>query len=416
MMPMENECIAGGELDAWIPLKLSMAESPQQIVSQHVSGEAAPDVQAELAPEMPQKALRIGWLAGPETFGRIGRILQPLAVGLMDELVGVTVFIPERSDERELPSVPLDVIRYSRSQWPIFRNRLAAALAQELENRQIHLIHALDANIAPLARRLSLATGINYVTSCFGLHDGDTLGPQDQATALLAASEPVRRGLLERHVVPADRMELVRPGVYMVAKPTYYTDPTKSIAIVTSGRLDDYEAYEALLRTFAEIKNRNYDCTFFVIGNGKAEHRIRTLGEQLGLNSRLTFIDRQPLTQLQGILKAADIYIAPAPSETVDIASLLAMAAGDPVIAARSAVDDFFIDTTTALLFDKNDAGTLTRHLLRLLDDQQEATRLAEGALAYLRENHGAASMVTAVTRIYRGAIDQSDASSVRAG
>lgn len=369
--------------------------------------DSAPALQAEetLFAAPPAKPLRVAWLAGPETFDHIGRILQPLAVGLMDEFIGVTVFIPEKSDEHELPNVPVDVIRYSRLQWLMFQTGSLAAMADEITNRGVHLLHALDSSAAELAVRLSDATGVNYVVSCYRQGDArrlGTLGPR--AVGVMAASEPIRRELLGSRVTSPDRIGLVRPGVYMVNHATCYNDKQKSITIVAGGTMDDFGAYEAVLKAFAEIKASNYDCAFFIIADGKAEERVRLAAEQMSLRSRVTFVEQQPASQLQGIFKSADIYISPVAGDHVDIASLLAMAAGDPVLAAQGHVDDVFIEGQTALMFRSGNSQELTAKLMAIVRDQAAATKLADSALSYLHEHHSAARMVAAISQIYRTA------------
>lgn len=349
--------------------------------------------------------LRVAWVAGPETFSRTGRILQPLALGLMDELVSPTVLVPEHSQTREMPNLPMDVLRYSRLHWLMFRRRMITQLAGELENRQINLIHALDGTAAELARRLAMASGLRYVVSCYGKFQAARLRHlEGQATALLAASEPIRRELLEHHVAPADRIHLVRPGVYQVGHATCFTEPGKSMAIVAGGEMNDFLSYQAVLKAFVEVKNRGFDAAFFIIANGKAETSVRQAARDLGLSQRLTFIDRQQMAQMQGILKGADIYISPETSTEMDITSLVAMAAGDPVLTADGRLDDFLIDGKTACVYRQGDAADLTAKLLGLLADRPRATSLAEAALSHLRQKHSPAAMVSQVTQIYRDA------------
>jgi glycosyltransferase involved in cell wall biosynthesis len=347
----------------------------------------------------------VAWVASLDTFTQVGRILQPLAIGLMDELINATIFIPERSDERELPNLPIDVVRYGRPSWLAPWPGSMHLLANEAINRQVELLHALDAGAAKLVGRVSEATGLNYIVSSYAIDDWRQLGELDErAVAVLPASEPIQRGLLEHHVAGADKIRLVRPGVYMVGHATCFTNSTQSIAIVAGGQMDDFAAYDAVLRTFNEVRNRGYDCVFFIIANGKAESRVRAAAEQMKLTSKLTFVDRQVALQLQGILKSADFYISPVASPQVDMASLLAMAAGDPVLAAGGQAEDFFIDGRTALMFKSGNAAELTAKLIGLLDDRAAAAGLAESALTYLRERHGAAAMVAQIAGIYRQA------------
>lgn len=387
-----------------------MSQTSEESIPEGASSDASPpEPQAlpEVTPAPPPRPVRVGWVAGKNTFTEIGRVLGPLAIGLLDEVIRPTLFIPERSDQRELPTVPLAVVTYSRLQWLVFRTKTLAFLADEIHDAQLGLLHALDAGAASLTRQLAEAANLPYTVSCYSLGDSRLLGKLDQnCQAVLAATDPIRHELLAARVADPSRIVLVRPGVYQVHHPTCYNDQGKSIAVVAGGPMDDLTAYEAMLRAFAEVRSRNFDCVFFVIGNGKAEPRIREAAEKLNLRAALTFVDRQEATQLQGILKSADVYVSPQASPQVDLNALLAMAAGDPVLAARAQVDDFFIEGRTALMFNEGNAAELTVKLASILEDRLAGTAIADSALEYLREHHSAAQMVAAIAGIYRCAVE----------
>ncbi len=159
-----------------------------------------------------------------------------------------------------------------------------------------------------------------------------------------------------------------------------------------------------MLRSFADLIRRKLDCVFFVVGNGRADGQLRLSADKLGLRGELTFVDRQPLRLLPEMFKAADIYVAPVPSRGIDMPSLLAMAAGIPVLAAGEGAADFFIDGQTMLRFKQGNPADLAGKLASLMDDHAMAARLAESALEHLRTCHSPAGVVAALTRIYRKA------------
>ena len=225
------------------------------------------------------------------------------------------------------------------------------------------------------------------------------------SVAVLAASAPILKDLRRHHVASAQNMHLVRPGVYQVKHATCFIEPQYSITIVAGGSLDDYAAMASVIRSFADISTRKYDCAFFIIGNGHHERPLRLLAERLSLQHQLTFADRQPTAQLPGIFKAADIFISPSPPRRLDVHALLAMAAGVPVLSGGEGAGDFLRDGQTAMLYRKNDSAALTAKLLSLLEDRARTRSLAENALAYLRENHSPAHMVGELAKIYRQAL-----------
>jgi glycosyltransferase involved in cell wall biosynthesis len=219
---------------------------------------------------------------------------------------------------------------------------------------------------------------------------------------VLAGSEAVRRELVEQRVSPPSKVHLVRPGVYQERHATCFEQADNTASIVAGCELDDLPAFAAVLRALADLRGRGYECLLFVIGEGKAERELRMLCDELNLRQDLTFVEHQCGKNLVDIFKAADIYVAPSPVAGVDMGTLLAMAGGVPVLAARGGSSDFIIDGQTAGTFRSADAHDLADKLAHFLDDHAAARALAESALGYLRENHSAAKMVAAIAQIYR--------------
>ena len=375
-----------------------MAEQPVQTDPPSPQGR-----EPQFGLQAPLRRLRVVWVAGTETLERMERVLQPLAIGLMDELVELIVLCPEGIDTQELPSPPIQIMRYGRIPWLAFRSRTVRSIAGQLQDKRVALLHALDAEAAGLTARLAVSADLPYVLGSFSLDDGPGLRSLvRRPAAVLAASEPIRQNLLEHHVAPVEKLLLVRPGVYQVRHATCFNNPQHSIAIVAGGELGDYDAFDAALRTFAELVSRDYDCSFFVIGNGPAEKPLRARAEELGLRRRLSFADRQRTSQMAGILKAADIYIAPCTSPSIDFWSLLALAAGDPVLSGGPGASDFIIDDRTAVTFGPGNSSELIAKLTALLADRAATRALMENALGYLREHHSPAQMVAKVAQTYR--------------
>ena len=352
------------------------------------------------------RPLRVAWVAGQQTLDRFARVLRPLAIGMLDELVQLTAICPERADASSMPTPPVAVMPYATPRWWNRWTSLAHPLVEKLPADKLQLLHALDAGSAKLAAALAKRLGLPYIVSCHSLRDARRLDRRDHnVAAVVAASEPILAQLQRRKVARDDKLHLLRPGVHRVRHANCFNDPQRSISIVLCGALDDFDAYAAALRSLAELTAREYDCAFFIIGDGPAERRLRSLAERLAMHHQLTFAGPRPGPQLPGILKAADIYVSPVSRTDLDLHCLLAMAAGVPVLAPSGGAADFLRDGETATLFPRANATALTEKLVALLDDRPAARDLAESGLRYIRDHHSPAAMVFALAEIYRGIV-----------
>jgi hypothetical protein len=376
---------------------------PDNPPSQQESPPAPAD--APIAPADLPRPIRVAWVAGTRTLEEYGRILQPLAIGLLDELVDLTAICPLSADVERLPSPPVRILRHGRLQWWAFWESASALreLAERTAEGKVQLLHALDAAAAPLAERLSRIVGVPYVVSSYDLVDAGTLRRlKSPPVGVLAASESILRELRRRRVLADERLHLLRPGVYQVRRASCFTQPQYSITLVAGGRLGDMAAGGAVVRAFAQIASRKYDCAYFILGAGRAEPATRSLCEKLGLRGDLAFADWQEHWQIEEIFKAADLYVAISEQKDLDVRCLLAMAAGVPVLAAGEGASDFLIEGRTAVLFRRGDSLDLADKLVRFLEDRASARALADGALEYLRQNHTPAGMVARQAKIYR--------------
>jgi len=347
--------------------------------------------------------LRVGWIAGRGTLWQLGHVLGPLAIGLMDELIELVVLCPPGAGPGELPSPPLEVLEYARPLWRPGAGRSVDRIAAGLRERKVDLLHALDSSAAKLTAALARALGLPYVVSKHRFGSGRLKHLRPPPEAVLASCEIIRAGLLKRRVVPEEQVHLVRPGVHQVAEPTCFTTPERSVAVVIGGSGASDGDLACVLGSLGELHQRRYDCVYFIVNAGRAEKSLRRQVERLGLRHELTFVDQQSPKQMVGIFKAADVYIAPVVTGWLDVRTLLAMAAGIPVLTCLDA-EDFVIDGRTVIRFRRSDTADLTVKLLSLVDDPGAAQDLARSALAYVGEHHRPAEMVSAVADIYRAA------------
>jgi len=348
--------------------------------------------------------LRVGWVVSAKAVNLLGRMLGPLAAGLLDELIQIVAVCPRNGYASELPSPPIEYLPHGRLRWGFVPTGAVEQLGEELRSRKVGLVHAMDASGAWAARRLAAFTGQRYVLTCHALGDGRRLGLMHRhAEAVLATSEPVKEELLKYHVAPPERIRLLRPGVYQVQHAGLLGQPDRSAAIVAGNSGRKVSALLAVIEAFARLRKRRYDCQLFLIGSDRKDKALRKRVERLDLRHDVTFMDPFPGHRLPGIFKAADVYVSAGRTHELDVRSLLAMAAGVPVLGAAGSVGDFLRDDRTVIEFTEGDDRQIAAKLSKLLDDPTWANGLAAAALAHLRRNNTPAQMVSLLTNLYRG-------------
>lgn len=364
------------------------------------AGGPAPDATPEAAQ---RERICVGWVAGRRTLPEFGAILKPLAIGLLDELVDLVAFCPAGVDAAPLPSPPIRIVPYGRLRPRAFYGAGADAVAREIRSRKIKVLHALDASAAAAAAEMAASAEAHYMVTSWAIADAARLGSlKEHALGILPASEPIHRALLERHVAPVEKTHLLRPGVRADRRATCFSRLDRSVAVVAGGALDDAAPFQGVLRAFAALAAEQRDCAYFVLGSGKAERPLRAAARRLGLTDLLTFADTPSVSEMRSVFVDADVYVAPAAGETVDLRLLLAMACGVPVVAAAGGACDFLVDERTALRFAPYDSDALLARLTRLLGDRAAARALAERALEHMRSYHSPAGAAAELARLYR--------------
>ncbi len=347
--------------------------------------------------------IRLAIVAGPGAMSHVGRLIRRLVIGLLDEMVKVTVVAPESEDVSSLPDPPVRLLRYPMGRGGHPRRKTIDRLAEQLVEHGVEILHAADSGSHPLTRRLSDFLDCPYLASVFARGQRSLLDPiGEHCRVVLAGSTAIRADLLESQVCDADRMRIVRPGVHHKRTARGAAGPSHSRAILVAGELNVTAPFETALEALAEIRRSGYECVFFLIGTGKAERRLRERAKSLGLTHHLTFVGRLEAEQLTDVLRAADVFVHPHATGTLEMDILEAMAAGVPVLTGGACVGDFVIDGQTAMSYQPHEWADLALKLKLILDGPDSSDQMTRAALAHVGEHHSPARMVSALGALCR--------------
>lgn len=269
-------------------------------------------------------------------------------------------------------------------QWPNVRTLALQAAVAAYRARVVHVHFGYVAgDVVPLVRR----TGVPLVVSLHG-HDVTALPRRQPAhyaeVADVAAAAIVPSAFLAEVVVALgfddDRVHVIPSGVDTSWHTPSPLPSRPSVAFV--GRLVEKKGIDVLLRAWPSVLARVPRATLRVLGDGPLAPLLRDAG------ASVAHVRPDPARrneQVREVLRAARVVATPSrtagdgDAESLLLVNLEAQASGRPVVTTRhGGIPEFVAADESALLVPENDADALAAALVRVLDDDALASRLAE--------------------------------------
>jgi hypothetical protein len=202
-------------------------------------------------------------------------------------------------------------------------------------------------------------------------------------------------------VIPNLKVFAVSGGVNLESYKDVEKAKQASSLITYVGRLDRekhvYVLLEALARLPKVIKLE-------VIGSGSQQSELITLAKELKIQSRVRFFDDLEDAQVIEKLGKASVFVMPSIQELQSMATLEAMAAGRPIVAANSmALPNLVEDGVNGYLFKPDSPSELAQKLERVFAlGVKEYESFCQASLAKAAQ-HDLLHTVASYERIYAG-------------
>ncbi|GAA1831510.1 glycosyltransferase [Microlunatus capsulatus] len=210
--------------------------------------------------------------------------------------------------------------------------------------------------------------------------------PTQRAVALLAAATDLPPATAISCGIDLERFHPAAPGD---------VDPATVLFV---GRLEQEKHVDELLRAFARVP-ADRGARLEVVGMGSLRGELEALAVELGLGERVRFRGAVDDDALLRAYQRATVFVMPGTAELQSLATLEAMAAGRPVVAADAmALPHLVGHGDNGFLVRPGDRPELTAALTTLLDDPA------------LRARMGAASLVRARRHALAGTLDAFEA------
>lgn len=269
--------------------------------------------------------------------------------------------------------------------------------------------HAMPENLMDNLRLLApVSRPINYILKAYGARfhskaDFVTL-PTQSAIEMFNASDKitvpmqaVSNGIDLAHFTPGQApAELYK---------TYRLPKDKPI-VSYIGRLDAEKHLPVLLRAFVRVRAVHPETHLMIVGDGTEAANLRALAHDLGLGHHVSFTGRVSDEELVQLHKVGTVYCMPSPAELQSIATLEAMASGQPIVAVDAgALRELCQDGRNGYLCPQDDDNAIADGIGAIISDPQKREKMANESLA-IAQTHDLQTSLKQFEEIYTDLIN----------
>lgn len=164
---------------------------------------------------------------------------------------------------------------------------------------------------------------------------------------------------------------------------------SKSVSIISLGRLVKQKDYQTALKAIVALKNsqqKDYHVRYRIIGNGPEQKNITTLIESYDLKQEVELITDP--SNIYGLLESADIYLCTSTFEGISNSIMEAMNCALPVVATDAGDNSrLVIDKKNGFLAKIGAYKAIARHLRTLSESAKLRNRMGAQGYMHLKEN-----------------------------
>lgn len=268
--------------------------------------------------------------------------------------------------------------------------------------------HAMPENLMDNVLLLApIARPINYMLRQYGMRfhsksDFITM-PTQSAIKMFKATEKM--------TVP---MEAVSNGIDLVkfqpGKPgseiyKEYKIPEGVPIITYVGRIDVEKHLPILLQAFAAVR-KQHNAHLVIVGSGQDVLNLKDIAHDLGIYKHLTFTGRVSEEDKVLLHQIGTVFVMPSPTELQSIATLEAMASGQPVVAVDAgALKELCQDERNGFLCEKDNVEQMADGLSNIIGDAKLRKKMSQESLA-IAHTHDLNTTLDRFEQIYTDVIN----------
>lgn len=248
--------------------------------------------------------------------------------------------------------------------------------------------HAMPENLLDNIMILApIARPINYMLTQYGARfhskaDYVTL-PTQSAIDMFKATDKVKIPI----EAVSNGIDLTRfnPGKPTAAIYEKWSLPTDRPIITYVGRLDAEKHVYVLVNVFERLLETQ-DAHLLIIGDGQEAINLKEQAHELGIFDKITFTGRVSEEDKELLHQVGTVFAMPSPMELQSIATLEAMASGQPIVAVDAgALSELCQEGRNGYLYPLDNDEKMAEALVRVLSNPSLREKMSKESLAIAR-------------------------------
>ncbi|WP_195515297.1 glycosyltransferase family 4 protein [Paraclostridium bifermentans] len=169
------------------------------------------------------------------------------------------------------------------------------------------------------------------------------------------------------------------------------------------GRWEKRRNIKFLFDTLKKIIDLGYNIGLVMIGSGDIEYKQECIqyAKEIGVYSRILYLDKLEQKYLSSIYKECDIFLLPTLYEIFGMVLLEAMYYGLPVITTHNGGSDILINNRVNGFIEELDCNKWSQAIIELLDNNEKRRKIGQIANETITDNYTWDSVVESIIKAY---------------
>ena len=270
--------------------------------------------------------------------------------------------------------------------------------------------HAMPENLMDNLKLLApVSRPINYMLKSYGARfhskaDVITMPTQSAIDMFLGDIDKIKTPIIP----VSNGIDLSRFSPGRASDDVYerFDIPKDAPIISYVGRLDAEKHLPVLVRAFVRVKKTIPNAHLLIVGHGTEESLLHHMTEHFGVAADVTLTGRVSDDDIVALHKLGTVFCMPSPAELQSIATLEAMASGQPVVAVDAgALGELCQNNRNGYLTAQDDEEAIADGILRILKDPALREKMSQESLA-IAKTHDLETTLDTFEKIYTDLIN----------